>query len=239
MYGMMPSAKIGEARQRAAREHVEHAEDAALLALEQVGEHVRVDARAPGCARRCGTRPARRAGTAGAASGRRSARPCRRWEVRSPSGLRFTLFGFGFFFSFFGFLPGASGFGDDLDAAAGRLDRRARPWTPTSPLSAASSSSLPDRMTFAPSALRDTMPAALQRGEVDVGHLHVSQLAGRTSAMSSRVGELKPRLGRRRCSGIWPPSKPSLWKPPERAFWPLWPRPAVLPQPEPTPRPTR
>ena len=43
MYGMMPSAKIVKRRQRAAREHVEHAEDAALLALEQAGEHVRVD----------------------------------------------------------------------------------------------------------------------------------------------------------------------------------------------------
>ena len=36
MYGMMPSAKIDEARQRAAREHVEQAQDAALLALEQL-----------------------------------------------------------------------------------------------------------------------------------------------------------------------------------------------------------
>src|SRR5882672_6219583 len=57
--------------------------------------------------------------------------------------------------------------------------------------------------------------------------------------MSSRVSGVKPRFGRRRCSGICPPSKPTLWKPPERARWPLWPRPAVLPQPEPTPRPTR
>src|SRR5450432_2002039 len=61
----------------------------------------------------------------------------------------------------------------------------------------------------------------------------------RTSTVSPRVGDLNPRLGRRRCSGIWPPSKPTLWKPPERDFWPLWPRPAVLPRPEPMPRPTR
>ncbi|CFN77002.1 Uncharacterised protein [Bordetella pertussis] len=46
-------------------------------------------------------------------------------------------------------------------------------------------------------------------------------------------------MGKRRCNGIWPPSKPTLWKPPERDFWPLWPRPAVLPRPEPMPRPTR
>src|SRR3954463_13926745 len=49
---------------------------------------------------------------------------------------------------------------------------------------------------------------------------------------------LKPRFGRRRCSGIWPPSKP-LMRTPERAVWPLPPRPAVLPLPEPMPRPTR
>src|SRR5271154_6402075 len=51
-------------------------------------------------------------------------------------------------------------------------------------------------------------------------------------------GGVKPRLGRRRCSGIWPPSKP-LMRTPERAVWPLPPRPACLPLPEPMPRPTR
>src|SRR6476660_8267556 len=49
---------------------------------------------------------------------------------------------------------------------------------------------------------------------------------------------LKPRFGKRRCSGIWPPSNP-LMATPVRAFWPLTPRPAVLPLPEPMPRPTR
>src|SRR5687768_18129923 len=39
-------------------------------------------------------------------------------------------------------------------------------------------------------------------------------------------------------SGIWPPSKP-LMDTPERLFWPFWPRPPVLPLPEPMPRPTR
>ena len=33
----------------------------------------------------------------------------------------------------------------------------------------------------------------------------------RTSAFSPRASEVKPRLGRRLCSGIWPPSKPTLW----------------------------
>src|SRR5947209_11240831 len=59
-----------------------------------------------------------------------------------------------------------------------------------------------------------------------------------TSANSSRKILVKPRLGSRRCSGIWPPSKP-LMRTPERAVWPLPPRPPVLPLPEPMPRPTR
>src|SRR5258707_14522407 len=58
------------------------------------------------------------------------------------------------------------------------------------------------------------------------------------SANSTRKILVKPRFGSRRCSGIWPPSKP-LMRTPERAGWPLPPRPAVLPLPEPMPRPTR
>src|SRR5690606_19977445 len=50
---------------------------------------------------------------------------------------------------------------------------------------------------------------------------------------------LKPRLGSRRMSGVCPPSKPGPLVPPEREAWPLVPRPAVLPWPEPVPRPTR
>src|ERR1700737_4288931 len=58
------------------------------------------------------------------------------------------------------------------------------------------------------------------------------------SANSSRKILLKPRFGSRRWIGIWPPAKP-LMRTPERAVWPLPPRPAVLPLPEPMPRPTR
>src|SRR6185295_14820456 len=65
-----------------------------------------------------------------------------------------------------------------------------------------------------------------QRGEIDIARLHPFQVR-------------KPHFGSRRYSGIWPPSKPTLWKPPARAFWPLCPRLAVLPQPEPMPRPSR
>src|SRR5271169_4000388 len=59
-----------------------------------------------------------------------------------------------------------------------------------------------------------------------------------TSLRSRGEGGVKPRFGRRRCSGIWPPSKP-LMRTPERAVWPLPPRPDCLPLPEPMPRPTR
>ena len=45
-------------------------------------------------------------------------------------------------------------------------------------------------------------------------------------------------FGSRRCRGIWPPSKPGRIVPPERAFWPLWPLPEVLPCPELSPRPS-
>ena len=50
---------------------------------------------------------------------------------------------------------------------------------------------------------------------------------------------VKPRFGRRRCRGIWPPSKPILDEYPDRDFWPFSPRPAVFPKPLPGPRPTR
>src|ERR1700722_15010786 len=50
---------------------------------------------------------------------------------------------------------------------------------------------------------------------------------------------VKPRLGIRRCNGIWPPSKPRIMREPERERWPLWPRVEVLPIPLPIPRPTR
>ena len=59
-----------------------------------------------------------------------------------------------------------------------------------------------------------------------------------TSAKSLAKMLLKPRFGSRMWSGIWPPSKPAMLTP-ERDLAPFWPRPAVLPSPEPMPRPTR
>src|SRR5207248_3628390 len=58
------------------------------------------------------------------------------------------------------------------------------------------------------------------------------------SAYSSRNGLVNPRFGMRRWMGICPPSKPMKFMLPVRAFWPLPPRPAVLPVPLACPRPT-
>src|ERR1700677_1517337 len=77
--------------------------------------------------------------------------------------------------------------------------------------------------------------------------ISVTSFSAATAAMrvrlmtvySTRKMFVKPRLGRRRCSGIWPPSKPRIRLEPERDPWPLWPRVEVLPMPEPIPRPTR
>ena len=44
MYGHDAPRGDGEARQRVPGEHVEHAEDAVLLPLEKVRQHVRIDA---------------------------------------------------------------------------------------------------------------------------------------------------------------------------------------------------
>src|SRR5579883_2986766 len=85
-----------------------------------------------------------------------------------------------------------------------------------------------------------TRPAFLSAAKSITSPATESSLYNSTSHTSCAVRERKPTFGRRRCSGIWPPSKPGLTLPlPVRAYWPLWPRPAVLPRPEPMPRPTR
>ena len=60
-----------------------------------------------------------------------------------------------------------------------------------------------------------------------------------TMLYSLRKMLVNPRLGMRRCRGIWPPSKPRIMREPLRERWPLCPRVEVLPMPEPMPRPTR
>src|SRR5207244_10438881 len=97
----------------------------------------------------------------------------------------------------------------------------------------------PDLMTLTTRASSPTRPACLSVSRSTSSAASFCRSASVISALYFSETDLKPRLGRRRCSGIWPPSKPTLWKPPERDFSPLWPRPAVLPRPEPMPRPTR
>src|SRR5947209_15476877 len=75
------------------------------------------------------------------------------------------------------------------------------------------------------------------------GVMVVSPSAARRSRLtmlnSLRKILVNPRFGMRRCSGIWPPSKPRIMREPVRERWPLCPRVDVLPMPEPMPRPTR
>src|SRR5262245_55233070 len=89
--------------------------------------------------------------------------------------------------------------------------------------------------------VRPTRPCSRSSsGVTSVPASNRSAIASRfTTSNSTRNGLWKPRFGTRRCSGIWPPSNPRLCLKPERDFAPLWPRPAVLPWPDPWPRPIR
>src|SRR5690606_24052858 len=98
----------------------------------------------------------------------------------------------------------------------------------------------PSFTTLARFAVAGTSLAARSAAKSMVPASSLSSWYSSTSAVSAFFSEAKPIFGRRRCMGIWPPSKPALILPlPERANEPLWPRPAVLPRPEPMPRPTR
>ena len=104
---------------------------------------------------------------------------------------------------------------DQRDRAAGLLDRRlgrAVAWLTVS-ASLALISPAPSRRT--PSSARRTMPAATARRHPPAcrhrGAWRPPPPAGaEVDLVEVSCGRhlLKPRLGRRRCSGIWPPSKP-------------------------------
>src|SRR5918998_1380787 len=116
------------------------------------------------------------------------------------------------------------------------------PWTEK--FTFAFSSPMPRSRT--PSLARRRMPAFTRASESTVAFtsslpasIALCTRSRFTSfSLSANFVFLKPRFGSRRCSGIWPPSKP-LIATPERAVWPLPPRPPVLPLPEPMPRPMR
>src|ERR1700684_3432458 len=60
-----------------------------------------------------------------------------------------------------------------------------------------------------------------------------------TMVYSLRKILVKPRLGKRRCSGIWPPSNPRIREYPKTDLAPLAQRPEFFPRPVPMPWPTR
>src|SRR5439155_23275917 len=88
--------------------------------------------------------------------------------------------------------------------------------------------------------LRRTTPCALsQPASMVVPADATASLPTCTTWYSTRVGLTNPRFGRRRWIGIWPPSNHTGIPPPERAFLPLWPLPAVPPWPLAAPLPKR
>src|SRR5690349_15425638 len=82
-------------------------------------------------------------------------------------------------------------------------------------------------------------PSSRRRSTVKVSPSSFSSRSRLTIAYCFLKMLVNPRLGRRRCSGIWPPSKPRFWLKPVPACWPLEPRVEVLPCPDPMPRPMR
>ena len=72
-------------------------------------------------------------------------------------------------------------------------------------------------MTFAVFARRRHAARGFQRQDIDVGDRQLGEVgqAHLGGIVFAQMRDTKPRLGRRRCSGIWPPSKPTLWKPPD------------------------
>src|SRR5579862_8880803 len=82
-------------------------------------------------------------------------------------------------------------------------------------------------------------PALRSDSGVMVVSPKVASFSRFTMLYSTRKMFVNPRFGMRRCSGIWPPSKPRIMREPLRERWPLCPRVEVLPMPEPMPRPTR
>src|SRR5207248_11438346 len=98
--------------------------------------------------------------------------------------------------------------------------------------------SSPSPRTFTRSFLLQ-MPAFTRTSMVTVFSPSPARSPTFTTEYSVRKMLVKPRLGRRRCKGICPPSKPRIMREPERERCPLCPRPEVLPIPLPMPRPTR
>src|SRR5437879_222626 len=98
--------------------------------------------------------------------------------------------------------------------------------------------SSPSPSTLRPERSFFTRPSSTRRSGV-ISPSSALSAPRLTTAYSLRNRLVNPRFGTRRCSGIWPPSKPKYCLRPERDSCPLLPAVAVLPCPEPGPRPTR
>jgi small subunit ribosomal protein S5 len=131
--------------------------------------------------------------------------------------------------------------------AAGIKDIRAKSMRSNNPINVVSATftvralvSSPLPRTLTPSRVFLTRPFAFRASVSTTSPALKAASRSATLTMAYWVAKmlLKPTLGRRRARGIWPPSKPACFTP-ERAFWPLLPKPAVLPLPEPMPRPLR
>src|SRR6185437_15769955 len=82
--------------------------------------------------------------------------------------------------------------------------------------------------------LGSRVEAALEVGDIHRLGVGAEHLEGHR-LLHVRPAQLRMRMW----IGIWPPSKRALSLEPEREPAPFWPLPAVLPVPEPSPRPTR
>src|SRR5213593_3583875 len=96
----------------------------------------------------------------------------------------------------------------------------------------------PSPSTLTPANRPLTRPSLTRRSGV-MSPSSVFSAPTLTTAYSLRNRLVKPRFGTRLWSGIWPPSKPKYCLRPERDSCPLLPAVAVLPWPEPGPRPIR
>src|SRR2546425_3414248 len=98
--------------------------------------------------------------------------------------------------------------------------------------------SSPSPSTLTPANRPLTRPSLTRRSGV-MSRSSVFSAPTLTTAYSLRNRWVTPRFGTRLWSGIWPPSKPKYCFRPERDSCPLLPAVAVLPWPDPGPRPIR
>ncbi len=115
----------------------------------------------------------------------------------------------------------AGGFIHLINSGSASLDGTAlaarAPFVTASPLIRTALSSLPDRMTLTLVTVAGTRWAFFRHSMSITASLGIASSCNRSSAVAAAMCDTNPHFGSRRCSGIWPPSKPTLWYPPARA----------------------